>query len=168
MRGAAGNGRVNLIDTRDVAKAARVALLDITDIDSQTAYQLEGPATVSMMEIADELSLLLGKTIVYQHRPPENHREVLIDSGGRELTADVLLGIDQLFRGSVLAETTNTETDLTGKALRSVSAWLRARISLRSITGDIEQTALSARCRPGTPPSVLGNVYVQRRLDLRP
>ncbi|MCQ9426838.1 hypothetical protein NRB16_25300 [Pseudomonas sp. LJDD11] len=69
MRGAAGNGRVNLIDTRDVAKAARVALLDITDIDSQTAYQLEGPATVSMMEIADELSLLLGKTIVYQHRP---------------------------------------------------------------------------------------------------
>ncbi|MCK9796469.1 NAD(P)H-binding protein [Pseudomonas sp. MAFF 302030] len=127
--GAAGNGRVNLIDTRDVAEAARIALLDVAHIDSQRAYHLTGPATVSMMEVADELSRLLGKTIVYQHRPPENHREILIGSGVSELTADVLLGIDRLFRESVLAETTNTVTDLTGKAPRSVNAWLSENIT---------------------------------------
>lgn len=75
-----------------------------------------------MMDVADELSRLLGKPVVCQHRTPGNHREVLIGSGGTELTTDVLLGIDRLFRESVLAETKNTVTDLTGKAPRSVSA----------------------------------------------
>jgi uncharacterized protein YbjT (DUF2867 family) len=126
--GAAGNGRVNLIDTRDVAEAARIALLDAAHTGSQRAYHLTGPATISMTEVADELSRLLGKTIVYQHRTPDDHRKVLIGSGVSELVADVLLGIDRLFRESVLAETTATFTDLTGKAPRSVGAWLSENI----------------------------------------
>ncbi len=126
--GAAGNGRVNLIDTRDVADAARVALLDTAFANSQRAYHLTGPATFSMQEVADELSCLLGKTITYHHRTPEEQREVLINSGANDLVADVLLGIDRLFRESVLAETTSTFKDLTGKAPRSVAAWLSENI----------------------------------------
>lgn len=53
---------------------------------------------------------------------------MLINSGGSDLVADVLLGIDRLFRESVLAETTATFTDLTGKAPRSVAAWLSENI----------------------------------------
>jgi NAD(P)H dehydrogenase (quinone) len=41
---------------------------------------------------------------------------------------DALLGIDRLFRESVLAETTATFTDLTGKAPRSVGARLSENI----------------------------------------
>ena len=126
--GAAGEGRVNLIDTRDVADAARVALLDTAFANSQRAYHLTGPATISMPEVADELTQLLGKTVTYQHRTSEKQRNILIDSGASDLVADVLLGIDRLFRESVLAETTSTFTDLTGKAPRSAAAWLSENI----------------------------------------
>lgn len=128
--GAAGDGRVNLIDTRDVADAARVALLDTAFASSQRAYHLTGPATVSMPEVADELTHLLGKTVTYHHRTPDEQREVLIGSGTSDLVADVLLGIDRLFRESVLAETTATFTDLTGRAPRSAAAWLSENIAL--------------------------------------
>ncbi len=127
--GAAGEGRINLIDTRDVAEAARVALLDAAHVNSQRAYHLTGPATISMPEVAGELSRLLGATITYQHRTPDEQREVLIDSGASDLVADLLLGIDRLFRESVLAETTATFTDLTGQAPRSVAAWLSENIA---------------------------------------
>lgn len=127
--GAAGDGRVNLIDTRDVADVARVALLDVAHTNSQRAYHLTGPATVSMAEVAEELSRLLGKTITYQHRTAEEQRDVLIGSGASDLVAGLLLGIDRLFRESVLAETTATFADLTGKAPRSVPAWLSENIS---------------------------------------
>ncbi|NSZ66543.1 NAD(P)H-binding protein (plasmid) [Agrobacterium tumefaciens] len=127
--GAAGDGRVNLIDTRDVADVARVALLDTAFTNSQRAYHLTGPSTVSMPEVADELSRLLGKTVTYHRRAPEEQREVLITSGASGLVADVLLGIDRLFRESVLAETTSTFTDLTGKAPRSVAVWLSENIA---------------------------------------
>jgi uncharacterized protein YbjT (DUF2867 family) len=127
--GAAGDGRVNLIDTRDVAEAARVALLDTAHPGSQRAYHLTGPTTVSMPEVADELSRLLGKSVTYQHRTPDEQLAVLTGSGVSDLLADVLLGIDRLFRESVLAETTATFEDLTGKASRSVGAWLRENIA---------------------------------------
>ena len=46
--GAAGEGRVNFIDTRDIAKAARVALLEDIRPELQRAYHLTGPRTWTM------------------------------------------------------------------------------------------------------------------------
>ncbi len=79
--GAAGQGRVNLIDTRDIAEAARFAILDQENLNSQRAYHLTGPKAVTMPEVAEELSRLLGHTISYQHRTPTEHREFLIVQG---------------------------------------------------------------------------------------
>jgi len=45
--GAAGNGRVNFIDTRDVAEVARIALLEEIEPTSQRAYHLSGPRNLS-------------------------------------------------------------------------------------------------------------------------
>ncbi|XAH21110.1 hypothetical protein AAFF27_13825 [Xylophilus sp. GW821-FHT01B05] len=59
-----GCDRYGLIDTRDVAEAAHIALLDAAHTGSRRANHLTGPATMSMTELADELSRLLGKTIV--------------------------------------------------------------------------------------------------------
>lgn len=49
--------------------------------------------------------------------------------GATELIAVVLLGIDQLYRESVLAETTATVEELTGRAPRSVGASLSENIA---------------------------------------
>lgn len=127
--GAAGDGRVNLIDTRDIAEAARVALLDDRHMDVQRAYHLTGPRAVSMPDVAEELSRLLGHAVAYRHRSPAEHRAVLIAAGASEMVADLLLGLDRLFHSSVLAETTSTFTDLTGRQPRPVATWLRDNIA---------------------------------------
>lgn len=128
--GTAAHGRVNLIDTRDVAAAARIALLETEFANSQRAYHLTGPSPVTMPEVAEELSRLLGKTVTYQHRTQDEQRQILVASGASDLVANVLLGIDRLFRESVLAETTATFTELTGRAPRSVATWLSENIEV--------------------------------------
>ena len=127
--GAAGDGRVNLIDTRDVADVARAALLDGAHPTAQRAYHLTGPRAVSMPEIAEELSKLLARTVTYQRRSPAEQREKLLASGLNEFVADLLLGLDRLFCESALAETTSTVEALTGHAPRSVAGWLSENIS---------------------------------------
>ena len=127
--GAAGEGRVNLIDTRDVAEAARIALLDDRSVHTQRAYHLTGPGPASMPDVADLLSRLLGRSVTYKHRTPAEHREVLIGTGLAEPVADLLLGLDLMFEHSVLAETTATFTDLTGRKPRSAEDWLRDHIA---------------------------------------
>jgi NAD(P)H dehydrogenase (quinone) len=127
--GAAGNGVVNLIDTRDVADAARVALLDDAHPTAQRAYHLTGPRAVSMPEVAEEISKLLGRTVTYQQRSPAEQREKLLASGLNEFVADLLLGLDRLFYQSALAETTSTVKELTGHEPRSVAGWLSENIS---------------------------------------
>jgi uncharacterized protein YbjT (DUF2867 family) len=127
--GAAGDGLVNLIDTRDVADVARAALLDDAHPTAQRVYHLTGPRAVSMPEIAEEISKLLGLTVTYQQRSPAEQREKLLASGLNEFVADLLVGLDRLFHDSALAETTSTVENLTGHAPRSAAGWLSENIS---------------------------------------
>ena len=128
--GAAGGGKVNFIDPRDVADCARAALLDAGAASFRRAYHLTGPGGWSMAEIADELSRLLGRTFVYENRSPSDQRAFLIASGLSELVADLLLGLDRAFREAFLSEATSTVLDLTGHAPRTVPDWLAENIAL--------------------------------------
>jgi len=128
--GAASDGRVNFIDTRDIAAVARVALLEEFSPESQRAYHLTGSRTWTMQQVAEELSALLGHSVVYHHRSPEEQRAALLAGGLTPLIADLLLGLDQMFRESALAETTSTVEDLTGEKPRSLRDWLAENISV--------------------------------------
>jgi NAD(P)H dehydrogenase (quinone) len=127
--GAAGEGRVNFIDTRDIAKAARVALLEGVRPESQRAYHLTGSRAWTMPQIADELAKLLGHPIVYISRSLEEERAALIASGLTPFVADLLVGLEQMFRDSVLGETTSTVQALTGEPPRTLSQWLAENIA---------------------------------------
>jgi uncharacterized protein YbjT (DUF2867 family) len=128
--GAAGTGRMNFIDTRDVADVAHVALLDEASLNSQRAYHLTGPRAWTMQEIAAELSRLLGREVVYTDRSPAEQRAALLAAGSNEFVADLLLGLDQVFRESALAEVTSTVEALTGHAPRSLPQWLAENVSV--------------------------------------
>jgi uncharacterized protein YbjT (DUF2867 family) len=128
--GAAGNGSVNFIDTRDVAEAARVALLEDVADQSQRAYHLSGPRNWTMQDVARELSHLLGHAVAYNDLSPTEHRAALLADGQSPLVADLLVGLDLLFRESALAETTSTVEKLTGQPPRSLSDWLRENIAI--------------------------------------
>lgn len=122
--GAAGNGRVNLIDIQDVADVARIALLEEVSEKSQRAYHLTGPQSWTMHQIAEELSRLLGHTVTYIDRSPADQYSALIAGGLSPFVADLLVGLDRVFCDSVLTERTFTVEDLCGVPPRSLSDWL--------------------------------------------
>ncbi|ACZ76304.1 MULTISPECIES: NmrA family NAD(P)-binding protein [Dickeya] len=126
--GAAGKGRVNLIDVRDIADAARAALLEKVADNSQRAYHLTGPRTWTMHEVAEKLSDLLGRTVTYMDRSPEEQRAALLAEGLPSFVAELLVGLDQIFNQSVLTERTLTVEELTGSAPRELSDWLKENI----------------------------------------
>ncbi|XAH23639.1 NmrA family NAD(P)-binding protein [Xylophilus sp. GW821-FHT01B05] len=128
--GAAGNGRVNFIDTRDVADVARIALLEEVEPKSQRAYHLSGPRAWTMQQVAAELARLLGHPVAYADRLPAEQRESLLGAGFSPLVADLLVGLDQMFRQSTIAETTSTVEELTGKAPRSLTEWLTENLGV--------------------------------------
>lgn len=128
--GAAGDGRVNFIDTRDVAEAAHVALMDHGHAQSRRAYHLTSSRAWSMPQVAVELSRLLERPVTYRHRSPEQQRAVLVAAGATDFIAGLLLGLDSVFRDSALAETTRTFEELTGRAPRSMPQWLEDNVAL--------------------------------------
>lgn len=126
--GAAREGRVNFIDTRDVAEAARVALLEDFSPLTQRAYHLTGSRAWTMPQIAEQLSSLLGRPVAYHHRSPEEQRAALLADGLAPLVADLLVGLDEMFRDSALAETTATFEAMTGRPPRTLPQWLAENI----------------------------------------
>ena len=127
--GAAGGGRVNFIDTSDIAKVARVALFEDVSPESQRAYHLTGPRAWTMHEVAEALSGLLGRQVIYNPCSAGERLSALLAGGKPPLVADLLVGLDQVFRESVLAETTLTVQELTGEPPRPLAAWLAENAS---------------------------------------
>jgi uncharacterized protein YbjT (DUF2867 family) len=128
--GAAGNGRVNFIDTRDVAKVARIALLEEVGPESQRAYHLTGSQAWSMQQLVDLFSRVLGHPVVYNHRPPEEQRAAMLAGGLSPFVADLLGGLDQMFRDSVHAEMTSTVEELTGEPPCALPEWIAENAAL--------------------------------------
>jgi NAD(P)H dehydrogenase (quinone) len=144
--GAAGEGRMNFIDTRDVAGVARVALLEDFSPESQRAYHLTGPRAWTARQIVEQLSSLLGHPVVYINRSPDQQRAALLAEGLSPLVADLLVGLDQVFRDSALCETTATVEALTGKPPRTLPQWLAENIELfRSRTSQRAEAGLEPR-----------------------
>ncbi len=127
--GAAADGKVNLIDVRDVADAARTVLLEQASTTWQRAFHLTGVRAWSMPEIAAELSGLLGRKVDYQRRSFAEQREVLLGSGSSEFVANIVVGLDKAFSQSALREDTSTVALLTGHAPRTLTAWLSENLS---------------------------------------
>lgn len=128
--GAAGNGRVNLIDSRDVADSARTALLEEVAADSKRAYHLTGPQNWTMPQIAEALSELLGREVTYAHQSPAAQHYDLVANGLSPFVAEILVGLDRIFHDSVLTERTFTVEELTGNPPPSLSDWLRENIDI--------------------------------------
>lgn len=128
--GAAGDGKTNFIDTRDVSAVAQKILESDFDASAQRAYHLTGPKSWSMSDIATELGRLLERDVTYEHRSPEQQRAGLLAAGLNAFFADLLLGLDRAFRDSTQQETTSTVTEITGQPPRNLSNWLRENVSV--------------------------------------
>ncbi|HEY3396288.1 MAG TPA: SDR family oxidoreductase [Armatimonadota bacterium] len=86
-----GEGKVSLIDTRDVALAA-AALLTQPGHQGKS-YLVTGPAALSMQDVADILTQVLGRKISYVAVSPEAAQEALLGMGLPAWLVEQLLGL---------------------------------------------------------------------------
>jgi uncharacterized protein YbjT (DUF2867 family) len=119
----AGEGRVAMIDPRDVGAVAATVLTG-TGHDGRT-YRLTGPAAIGYREVASELSKATGVPVEYVDVPPAAAREGLAAAGMPDWLVDHLDGAFALIRDGALEETTDTVRVITGREPRSFAEFVR-------------------------------------------
>jgi uncharacterized protein YbjT (DUF2867 family) len=122
----AGDARISMVDTRDVAAVATVALtepgLDGAHLD------VTGPEALSYTDVAEMLTGVLGRRVNYVDAPDDAVRQGLLAAGLDEWFAGALVGLYQDYRRSgtdgYAAQVTDTVEQLTGRPARTLGALL--------------------------------------------
>lgn len=86
---AVGDARISLVDVRDIAAVAAEALVEPGHTGK--VYTLTGPQALTHTEIADELSIALGRRITFVDVPPAAMRHALAGVGFPDWQADGLI-----------------------------------------------------------------------------
>jgi uncharacterized protein YbjT (DUF2867 family) len=122
----AGDARISMVDTRDVADAASVVLTEPGHAGAR--YDLTGPEALTYDDVAARLSASLGRDIHYVDVPDEAVRGALLGMGLDAWLVDALVGLYQDYRRSgsdgYASEVTDTITRLTGRAPRTLDELL--------------------------------------------
>ena len=129
MFGAAGDGRVGLIAADDAA-AAGVALLS-GDPEPGRDYQVTGPESLTMAEMASAIGRALGKPVAYEDMTDEALRDMLVKYAGMSLE-QVELGVLVHYRAWKRGDAdlvTDTVEALTGRKPMTVDEWLARNLA---------------------------------------
>jgi uncharacterized protein YbjT (DUF2867 family) len=115
--------RVNMVDTRDVARVAARALVE-ADHAGET-YKPTGPEPISFAHVASVISEVTGRTVQYREVSPETARESIVEEGGPEWLADAMVGLQVAFGKGIADLTTDHVQRVTGSRPRSFEAFVR-------------------------------------------
>jgi uncharacterized protein YbjT (DUF2867 family) len=123
----AGQARISMVDTRDVAAVAAVAL---TEPGHEGAYyDVTGPEALSYADVAAKLTTAMHRQISYFPAPDDAVRQALSGAGLNDWFVDALIGLYQDYRRSgtdgYAARVTDTVARLTGRPARSLDDLLR-------------------------------------------
>lgn len=121
-----GNSRLSLVDTRDVAAVAAVALTQPGH--EGTAFDATGPEALSNGDIAARLSTVAGREIRFVEIPDEAVRETLLGFGMDEWLVGAIVDLGAEYRrcgtDGYPARVTRTVQELTGRDARSLDQLL--------------------------------------------
>jgi uncharacterized protein YbjT (DUF2867 family) len=112
----AGDGRVAMIDPRDVAAVAAAVLAG--DGHAGRTYRLTGPDAITYERVAAELGRAAGSEVRFVDVPEDAAREGLIAAGMPDWLAQQLVGAFRLIREDALVAVTDTVRVLTGRDAR--------------------------------------------------
>ncbi len=124
-----GNGKIALIDARDIAKVAFHVLTD--DGHENKAYYMSGPSAISYREIADILSSVTSKSIKYVDVPADVARQSMLETGMPAVIVDALLELNHINKLGYTAEVSNTVEEITGQKKQLHSKRLPKIIRMR-------------------------------------
>lgn len=118
----AGQARISMVDTRDVAAVAAVALTEPGHAGA--GYDVTGPEALSYSDVAAKLTAATGRQITYVSAPDDAVRQALLGAGLNEWFANALVGLYQDYRRSgtdgYAAQVTGTVERVTGSPARSL------------------------------------------------
>ncbi|MFL1430737.1 MULTISPECIES: NmrA family NAD(P)-binding protein [unclassified Nocardiopsis] len=122
--GGAGQGRVPSASRRDFAAAAAVVLADPA-AHAGAVYELTGDTAWTYPELAETLSAVLGREVVYKDLSTAEHIAALVEAGLDEGTASFVAALDANIRDGVLGEPTGDLRRLTGRPSTPIADTLR-------------------------------------------
>jgi uncharacterized protein YbjT (DUF2867 family) len=109
--GLAGNGKVSVVDVRDIAAVAARTLTE-PEHEGKT-YDVTGPESLTHREMAEQLSEALGKHIEYVDVAPDGLRDVLASFGLPTWQVDGVIEDYDHYRRGEAARVTATVRDVT-------------------------------------------------------
>lgn len=125
-----GTGRTSPVAADDVARVAATILRDPGE-HAGKVYELTGPRTLDMTEMAEEFSTALGRTVTYRDVPLHWWRsEVLAKAGVPEHTEQHIATMAQLHRANRYDRATLDVERITGKRPLTVEEFVAARKDL--------------------------------------
>ena len=118
----AGEARISMVDTRDVAAVAALALTEPGHAGAH--FDVTGPEALSYTDVAAKLTSVLGRRISYVGASDDAVRQALLGAGLTTWFAGALVGLYQDYRrsgtGGYAAQVTETVERLTGRPARSL------------------------------------------------
>jgi uncharacterized protein YbjT (DUF2867 family) len=124
----AGVAEISYIDPRDVGEAAAAALTGNGDVGR--AYILTGPEALTFGQIAQDLSLALGRHIEYVNVPDDVAREGMCSAGLDPFVADAIVALFRAQRAGMMRSTTAAVRSLTGCSPRRFSLFAHDHAAL--------------------------------------
>jgi uncharacterized protein YbjT (DUF2867 family) len=123
IRLSAGTGAEAWIDTNDVGDVMTTALLDESYAGRTIA--ISGPRTLTMTEIADELTAATGRPITYVDLEPEAHVAELIEQGLIQEDADAVRDLFAVIRNHRSEYVSDGVEQVLGRPARDFTDWAR-------------------------------------------
>ena len=118
----AGEARISMVDTRDVAAVAALALTEPGYAGAH--FDVTGPEALSYTDVAAKLTSVLRRRISYVGASDDAVRQALLGAGLTTWFAGALVGLYQDYRrsgtGGYAAQVTETVQRLTGRPARSL------------------------------------------------
>jgi uncharacterized protein YbjT (DUF2867 family) len=112
-----GQGRVSMVDARDIAGVAAAVLRG--NGDTGRAYEITGPEALSFEDVANKLSAVRKRQVTYVDIPPERAREGMLRAGTPDWLADAILELYAEYRGGAGEQVTEVVESLTDQRPRS-------------------------------------------------
>ena len=122
--GAPGEGRLGMIDVRDIADFAAVVLRDPARHRGET-YTITGPESIRLRDMTDTLSEVYGRPITYQPVSPDDAYPMMLKAGMKEWDAEVSKEYLKAYDAGWGDYTTPTYTAVTGRPGRTFAQFAR-------------------------------------------
>jgi uncharacterized protein YbjT (DUF2867 family) len=124
----ADGARVAMIDPRDIAAVAAIALAEDTH-DGKTCT-LTGPEAITFERVTEELSAVAGRRVEFVAVPDEAARQGMIEQGMPEFVAGQIVAVFGFLRRGAQDRTTDTVRALTGREPRGFAEFTRDHAGL--------------------------------------